>query len=170
MHTIGAHFVPGLRRVLPHLHAVGTNFVRDRIPGKNSACTAVWRNRRASRVRGLIVTHPNDLSRFHAIEARSVPEGCPERCFCYSLARLMNLVQEGCLRHRKKYILPKKIARIDPHCAAAFQEGFYTACTHLHLQSCRCLVQLRFLDLQLDTCTKKKLQASFATASLHLHV
>ena len=78
MHTIGAHFVPGLRRVLPHLHAVGTNFVRDRIPGKNSACTAVWRNRRASRVRGLIVTHPNDLSRFHAIEARSVPEGCPE--------------------------------------------------------------------------------------------
>ena len=49
----------------------------------------------------------------------------------------------------------KKNARIDPHCAAAFQEGFYTACTHLHLQSCRCLVQLHFLDLQLDTGTKK---------------
>lgn len=31
------------------------------------------------------------------------------RCFCYSLAKLMNLVQEGCLRHLKKYILQKKM-------------------------------------------------------------
>ena len=68
----------------------------------------------------------------------------------------------------------KKNARIDPHCAAAFQEGFYTACTHLHLQSCRCLVQLHFLDLQLGTGTKKVAgilcNGIFTSACLRLYV